>query len=110
MTDDLKTIAGSLVAALISAALFLPKLLNMRKGDQIDGDILKRIERHEKRMDRMDKTIHKQQIKLTRFAVLVVQLVGIIVGAGNTVPPAIQAEIDDLMAEEPEELHEEDEK
>ena len=85
-----------LIVGLVFLATQLPKLLNNRLGDKIDGGVLARIERHEKRMDKMDRTIHRQQVHITRFEVVVLHLVGLLVANGVKIPEHLQEEIDEL--------------
>jgi hypothetical protein len=104
--DELKNFSNSAVgwgsaiaAALIGAAVYLPKIFNTIKSDRIDGNVLDRIKRHEERMDKMDKTIHRQQVRLTRLQVLVIQMNGLLAQNGVAVPEFMQAEIRELTAE-----------
>jgi hypothetical protein len=76
--DQLKTgtvvTGGAIAAALITISAYLPKLLNGIKSDKIEGSVLNRLMEHEKRMARMDRTIHRQQIRLTKFVALYIKL------------------------------------
>ena len=96
--DTVASTAGMLAAALIVLAASLPKVLNSIKGDSIESTILSRIARHEKRMDLMDKVIHRQAIHLTRFEVLVLHLVSLLVANGVELPRYLQDEVDSLTA------------
>jgi len=48
--DSISSTAGLVAGALIVLAAVLPKILNSIKGDSIEGTVLQRISRHEKRM------------------------------------------------------------
>ena len=48
----------------------------------------------------MDNKLHKQQTKLTRTEMLVRQFVGLVREHGITVPGYMQAELDDILADE----------
>lgn len=96
--DGIVSTAGMVAASLIVLAASLPKVLNSIKGDSIESTILKRIARHERRMDRMDKTIHRQSVHLTRFEVVVLHLVSLLVANGVAIPKHLQEEVDALTA------------
>lgn len=109
MNDFFKQIGDSFVAvgAAIALAVFgaftaMPKILNTIKSDKIDGNVLDRIKRHEERMNEMDKTIHMQQIKLTRLQVLVIRLEGLIAHAGVHIHDELRSEIAALVRDETE--------
>lgn len=92
--------AGAAIAsALIGIAVYLPKLLNTVKSDKLDGNVLDRLARAEARMDRMDETIHRQAVKLTRFEVVVLRLIALLVQHQVSIPLDIRAEIDELTLE-----------
>lgn len=99
---DIQTVLAAIVTVALAIAAYLPKLLNTIKGDKIDGTILDRVERHEKRMDTMDALIHKQQIKLTRLQVLVIQLLGMLKTNHVDVPVDVQEEADELILDDKE--------
>jgi hypothetical protein len=44
----------------------------------------------------MDRTIHRQAVQLTRFEVVVLHLVGLLVANGVSIPAHLQEEIEDL--------------
>jgi hypothetical protein len=94
--DSISSTAGLVAGALIVLAAVLPKILNSIKGDSIEGTVLQRISRHEKRMDRMDRVIHQQAVHLTRFEVVVLHLVALLVANGVSIPKHLQEEVDEL--------------
>ena len=79
------------------------------KIDQVDGlhdsyerqlvSLTERVNVLSKKSDEMSNTIHKQQIRLTRLQVLVIQLKGLLVAKGVEIPPYISAEIAALVEE-----------
>lgn len=95
-TDKVSSTAGMFAAALIVLAAYIPKILNSIKGDSIEGTVLQRIARHEKRMDRMDRVIHRQAVQLTRFEVVVLHLVALLVQNGVTIPQHLKEEVEVL--------------
>lgn len=77
----LKTIGGSLVAGLLVLAVLGPKLLNMFKGDSLNGSVLDRLlamENHAKVQDRraivQDDKIHRFAVKVTKLVVVIIRL------------------------------------
>jgi hypothetical protein len=91
--------AAAITVALITIAANLPRIRNGITSDKIDGNVLDRLKRHEERMDAMDKTIHRQAVKLTRFEVVVLRLIALLVQHQVTIPQDIQDEIDELTQE-----------
>lgn len=87
---------AAFVSALAAIAVFLPKLLNAVKSDKVDGNVLDRLLKHEERMNQMDDTIHKQQVKVTRLVVLVTHMNGLLIANGVTIPEKIEKEIQEL--------------
>lgn len=77
----LKTIGGSLVAGLLVLAVLGPKLLNMFKGDSLNGSVLDRLlamENHAKVQDRraivQDDKLHRFAVKVTKLVVVIIRL------------------------------------
>ena len=78
--------------------------------DQVDGlhdsyerqlnSLTARVGDLSRKMDEMSDTIHKQQIKLTRLQVLVIQLKGLLMVKGIGIPAGISDEIKALVEEE----------
>ena len=103
MEDLLKLVdAASAKIGLIAAAataffLSLPKLLNAFKSDKVDSSVLSRLLSHEARMNLMDKTIHKQQIRITRFMVLMIQLEALLEANGVQIPATMRVNMQALM-------------
>jgi hypothetical protein len=87
---------AAIASALIAIALFLPRLLNAVKSDKVDGNVFDRLLKHEERMNAMDDTIHKQQVKVTRLVVLVTHMNGLLIANGVTIPEKIEKEIQEL--------------
>jgi hypothetical protein len=101
-TEIVSSVAGygaAVAAALIGIAAYLPKLLNSIKGDRVEGNVLDRLIAHERRMNEMDKTIHRQQIKVTRLLVLVIQLEGMLEASGVKMSESMRQEISELKHE-----------
>lgn len=90
------TTASALVIAMIAIATYLPKLLNSIKSDKIDGSVLERIAKHEERMNDMDRTIHRQAIKLTRLTVVLLHVKMLLNQHKVPVPEHLQKEMDEL--------------
>ena len=89
---------SAIAAAVIGIAVYLPKLLNAVKTDRIDGNVLDRLLAHEKRMNEMDKTIHEQQVKVTRLVVVVTHLKGLVVRSELEMPGWLEEEINSLTS------------
>lgn len=109
--QDAITLGLQLIVGFGAAGFGIPKLLNMRKGDKVAGAGLdanlsimesldERVQKNEEAIDRMDALIRKQQIKLTKLQVLVIQLEGLIVVSGIVIPEPIRESIRTLTAED----------
>ena len=88
---------GAVAAALIGISAYLPKILNSMKSDKIEGNVLDRLLAHEKRMAKMDRTIHRQQVRLTRFVALYIKLQAHIYD--TDIPQEILDELAELIKE-----------
>lgn len=102
MTDDLKTWGGAIVTALLTLSIVGPKLLNMFKGDSLNGSVLDRLkamEDHARVQDRraivQDDKIHRFAIKVTRLMVVVIRLEGLLIEKQTTLPQDL---IDEIIA------------
>ena len=92
---------GAAIVALGAAVLaffnYFPKFKNGMRSDGIDGQIMSRFERHENRMNGMDLRLHRQQVKITRLQVLIIQMEGLLVANGVKVPENVKTEIRELL-------------
>ena len=94
--DDMKTVWGAAVAALVSISLLLPKLLNMRKADSTEGTVLSRVDALEIRAASHDRQIHKYAVTQTRLIVVVTHQNAIIAANGYTISDWLKKEVDAL--------------
>jgi hypothetical protein len=85
VTSTLKTTGGLLIAALVTLAAVGPKLLNMFKGDSLNGSVLDRLsamEKHAQVQDRraiaQDDKIHRFAVKVTKLVVVMIRLEGLL--------------------------------
>lgn len=90
------TAGSALAIAAIAVAAHLPKILNSIKSDKIDGSVLDRIAKHEERMNEMDRTIHRQAIKLTRLTLVLMHVKVLLNSHSVPVPEHLQQEMDEL--------------
>lgn len=99
--DALKTVGGSLVAGLLVLSILGPKLLNMFKGDSLNGSVLDRLksmEEHAKIQDRraivQDDKIHRFAVKVTKLVVVMIRLEGLLQQHEIEIPQDL---IDDMV-------------
>lgn len=105
--NALKTTGGYIVAGLLTFSVVAPKLLNMFKGDSLNGSVLDRLkamEEHAKVQDRraivQDDKIHRLAVKTTRLMVVVIRLEGLLVENSVNLPQELIDEIIELKNEE----------
>jgi len=101
LIPSLKTIGGGIVAALLVIATVGPKLLNMFKGDSLNGSVLDRLkamEEHAKVQDRraivQDDKIHRFAVKVTKLVVVMIRLEGLLQQHEIDIPQDL---IDDMV-------------
>lgn len=92
--------ASAIAAALIGLAVYLPKINNGIKQDNLNGNVLDRLKALEAKAELQDKKIHKQAVKVTKLVVLVLKLEGLIARSGVQIDKELAAEILDLTADE----------
>jgi hypothetical protein len=80
--DELKAFSNSVggawaaaVSAVVGIAVFLPKILNVVKGDKIDGNVLTRLSDAEKNIGELNVKIQQHAIELTQVQMMLVQAV-----------------------------------
>ena len=106
--NDLLSIGTAVALALTGIATQLPKIIAAMKRDKVEWAISQnqhdsvdainlRMLKHEARMNEMDETIRKQQIKVTRLQVLVIQLKGHLQANGVDIPAQVESEIKELV-------------
>lgn len=109
---------GGGVAALLTLVFTLQRLMTFWKKERVDQSnadavnaqfraLQESIIQHTKELESlratvniMDRTIHRQQKTITRLEVLVLQMKGLMAGAGVMIPPMMQREIDDLVKDQ----------
>ncbi len=98
---SMTTVGGSIVAALLTLAVVGPKLLNMFKGDSLNGSVLDRLkamEEHAKVQDRraivQDDKIHRFAVKVTKLVVVMIRLEGLLQHHEIEIPQDL---IDDMV-------------
>jgi hypothetical protein len=103
---DYQTVAGSIIAALLTIAAILPRLLNAIKGEGLTGSVLDRLktmEEHAKVMDRraivQDDKIHRYAVKVTKLVVLMIRLEALLIANQVLIPQDIIDEMFSLKAE-----------
>ena len=92
---------------LVMLAVFGPRFMNSRKEDQVEGNVLNQLQQMTEQMESlrnrvngMDAMIHRQQIRLTRLQVLVIQMNGLLVSNGIKMPDYMQAELKELTEDD----------
>ncbi len=102
--EELANSIGAKWAALVTAVLTLSvtalKLLNSVKGDINNGNMLDRVSALEKKAVVQDAKIHRQAVRGTKLAVLVIRLEGILMASGIEIPETVRAEIQELTSDE----------
>ena len=103
---DYQTVAGSIIAALLTIAAILPRILNAVKGEGLTGSVLDRLksmEEHAKVMDRraivQDDKIHRYAVKVTKLVVLMIRLEALLIASKTKIPQDIIDEMFSLKAE-----------
>jgi hypothetical protein len=86
-------LGGLILVALVSLAVYMPKLLNQFKSDRFDGNLMTRL-------DEMDKKIHKTNVKVTRLVVLIIRLEALLLANGVSIPADLQAEMAEMTKED----------
>jgi len=101
--EELANSIGAKWAALVTAVLTLSvtalKLLNSVKGDINNGNMLDRVSALEKKAVVQDAQIHRQAVRGTKLAVLVIRLEGILTASGIEIPETVRAEIQELTSD-----------
>ena len=94
-------------AVLVLIAVFGPRLMNSRKEDQVESNVLEQLKQMSAQMvtvnvrvNELDNMVHKQQVRLTRLQVLVIQMNGLLVGNGIQMPDYMKAELKELTDDE----------
>ena len=107
ISDSLKTVGGAVVAGLLTLAMLGPKLLNMFKGDSLNGSVLDRLTRmedHAKIQDQraqiQDKKIHRFSVKVTKLVVVVIRLEGLLQQHEIKIPQDLLDEMMDLKKDD----------
>ena len=103
---DYQTVAGSIIAALLTIAAILPRVLNAVKGEGITGSVLDRLkamETHAAVQDRravvQDDKIHRYAVKVTKLVVLMIRLEALLLANTVEIPQDIIDEMFILKAE-----------
>ena len=111
--DDLKTIGGSIVAGLLTLSVVGPKLLNMFKGDTLNGSVLDRLksmEAHAALQDRraiiQDDKIHRFAVKVTKLVVVMIRLEGLLQQHAIEIPQDLIDDMVDLRKDDIEDVQE----
>ena len=103
---DYQTVAGSIIAALLTVAAILPRVLNAIKGEGLTGSVLDRLkamEDHAKVQDRraivQDDKIHRYAVKVTKLVVLMIRLEALLLANKVDIPQDVIDEMFTLKAE-----------
>ena len=104
--SEYQTIAGSIIAALLTIAAIMPRILNAIKGEGLTGSVLDRLkamEEHAKVQDRravvQDDKIHRYAVKVTKLVVLMIRLEALLLANKVDIPQDVIDEIFALKAE-----------
>ena len=103
---DYQTVAGSIIAALLTIAAILPRVLNAIKGEGLTGSVLDRLkamETHAAVQDRravvQDDKIHRYAVKVTKLVVLMIRLEALLLANKVDIPQDVIDEMFNLKAE-----------
>ena len=103
---DYQTVAGSIIAALLTIAAILPRILNAIKGEGLTGSVLDRLkamEEHAKIQDRraivQDDKIHRYAVKVTKLVVLMIRLEALLLANKVDIPQDVIDEMFNLKTE-----------
>ena len=103
---DYQTVAGSIIAALLTIAAILPRVLNAIKGEGLTGSVLDRLkamETHAAVQDRraivQDDKIHRYAVRVTKLVVLMIRLEALLIASKTAIPQDVIDEMFLLKAE-----------
>ena len=82
--SNLAMIAAALTLAIVVIAVTLPRILNSIKRDQLDGNVLTRLQALEAKSAKQDEKIHRHAVRITKLSMLLLQFHGLL--ATNNVP------------------------
>lgn len=97
--SNLAMIAAALTLGTVVIAVTLPRILNSIKRDQLDGNVLTRLQNLETKAVAQDAKIHRYAVRVTKLAVLVFKLHGLLVSNKVDIPQDLVDEIVDLTKE-----------
>lgn len=97
---NLALTGGAILAFLVGLAATLPKVMNGIKGDQLNGNVLDRLkamEEHARQQDeksvKQDTKIHDCHIKITKLAIVMMRLEGLLRHHDIAIPADLEREI-----------------
>lgn len=96
---DIAMIAAAITLGIVVIAVTLPRILNSIKRDQLDGNVLTRLQNLETKAVSQDAKIHRYAVRVTKLAVLVFKLHGLLVSNKVDIPQDLVDEIVELTKE-----------
>jgi len=97
LTQSAYAKGGGILAAALAFMFWLPRLMNQRKGDQIEGNVLKRLDEAEQKIIELSDSIHEHAIDLTLAQMVILKLYHSAKDAGHAIPTDVQDYVDEMM-------------
>lgn len=95
--SNLAMIAAALTLGIVVIAVALPRILNSIKRDQLDGNVLTRLQTLEEKSIKQDEKIHRQAVRITKLCMLLLKFHGLAVRNNVEVPQEMLDEMVELI-------------